>query len=222
MNEENKPNRKRVRLKYFDYSKNGAYFITICTKDKKCILSRIVSSEDFNNRTKVSCQTVGDGALDVPLSRDGFMPEVMLTEIGKIVEKYILSTNRIEGVNVDRYVIMPNHIHMLISVQKNFVCSGTSRAPSPTEFGEDIRFALMDSRDPANEIIPRAVRALKRLTNAEVGEDIFQRSYYDHVIRSADDYNETVKYIVYNPRRWYLKNKVKREEVDYNEQDHHL
>ncbi len=201
MIDDTKPNRKRTRLKYFDYSKNGVYFLTICTKDKKCILSSIVPPENSIEQTKVSDQTVGDGALDVPVSREGFMPEVKLTRIGEIVEKYILSTNKIEDVTVDKYVIMPNHIHMIISIQKNFVCPGTSRAPSPTEFGEDIRFRLMNSRDQANEIIPRVVRVLKRLANAEIGDDIFQRSYYDHVIRSADDYAETVKYIVYNPRR---------------------
>ncbi len=205
-----KPNRKRIRLKYFDYSKNGAYFITICTKDKKCILSSILPLEDLCAGTDSFAQTVGDGAIDVPMSREGFMPKVKLTRIGEIVEKYILSTNRIEGVNIDRYVIMPNHIHMLISVQNTFVCSGTSRAPSPTEYGEDLRFRLMEPHDRTSEIIPRAVRALKRFVNSEIGEDIFQRSYYDHVIRSAEDYSEAVKYIIYNPRRWYLKNKVER------------
>lgn len=72
----------------------------------------------------------------------------------------------------------------------------------------------MNSRDQANEIIPRAVRALKRLTNAEVGENIFQRSYFDHVIRSADDYDETIRYIVYNPKRWFFKNKTERMEAE--------
>lgn len=57
MIEDNKPNRKRIRLKYFDYSKNGAYFITICTKDKKCILSSIVPPEDSPEQTKPFDQT---------------------------------------------------------------------------------------------------------------------------------------------------------------------
>ena len=187
--------------------------MTICTKDKKCILSSIVLNDESNTLTQVLSQTVGDGALDVPLPRDGFLPNVKLTRIGKIVEKYILSTNNIENVIVDRYVIMPNHIHMIVAVRETFVRSGTSRAPSPTEFGEDLLIEENANNNRTNETIPRVVGALKRLINAEVGENIFQRSYYDHVIRSSEDYEEKVRYILHNPRRWYLKYKIgKREE----------
>ena len=88
------PKRKTVRLDRYDYSKSGAYFLTICTKDRKPILSII---------------PVGDGALDVPRPQ--------LTRIGKIVEKYILSTNKIKNVSVKHYVIMPNHIHMIVLIK---------------------------------------------------------------------------------------------------------
>ena len=88
------PKRKAVRLKKYNYSKAGAYFLTICTKDKKPILSSI---------------SVGDGALDVPSPQ--------LTRIGKIVEKYILSTSKIENLSVKQYVIMPNHIHLIILIK---------------------------------------------------------------------------------------------------------
>ena len=68
--------------------------------------------------------SVGDGA---STSRENNTPTVTLTEIGKIVEKYILSTERIENVFVDKYVIMPNHIHLIVYVKeqrniKNYVC----------------------------------------------------------------------------------------------------
>ena len=208
----NKPNRKHTRLKHFDYSQNRAYFLTICTKDKKCILSSIVPNDESDTLTQVFPQTVGDGALDVPLPRDGFLPNVKLTRIGKIVEKYILSTNNIENVIIDRYVIMPNHIHMIVAVRETFVRSGTSRAPSPTEFGEDLLIEENANNNRTNATIPRVVGALKRLVNAEVGENIFQRSYYDHVIRSSEDYEEKVRYILHNPRRWYLKYKIGKRE----------
>lgn len=151
------PKRKPVRLKEYDYGTYGAYFITICTKDKKEIL----------------CEIVGDGALDVP--------KIRLTHIGSIVEKYILSTNNINGLQVDKYVIMPNHIHLILVV----ATEGTSKAPSPT-----------------NAIIPHAVSTLKRFVNRDVGENIFQRSYHDHIIRNEQDYNEIWEYIDTNPVKW--------------------
>ena len=90
------PKRKPTRLKNFDYSSAGAYFITICIKDRKRILSNII-------------KPVGVGAFDDPLT-----PQIQLTEIGKVTEKYLLSSENIPGVKIDRYVIMPDHIHVII------------------------------------------------------------------------------------------------------------
>ena len=100
------PKRKQNRLKDYDYDSAGAYFITVCTQDRKCLLSYIV----------------GGGAFDAP--------ENQLTSMGKIVEKYIQSGNHIDRVTVEKYVIMPNHVHLLLIVD---MVDGTSRAPSPTK-----------------------------------------------------------------------------------------
>ncbi len=100
------PNRKQIRLPDYDYSAPGAYFVTVCTQNRRCILSDIC---------------VGAGALDGPKPH--------LTDMGKIVENYILSTERIPGVHVDKYVIMPNHIHLILTIDEN---GGPSRAPAPT------------------------------------------------------------------------------------------
>ena len=89
----NLPKRKPTRLKDYDYSSEGAYFITICTKNKQ----------------KILCDIVGDGAHDVP--------KINLSPMGEIVEKYILSTNKIPELTVDKYVIMPNHIHLILLLQ---------------------------------------------------------------------------------------------------------
>jgi REP element-mobilizing transposase RayT len=153
------PKRKRTRLPAFDYGTAGAYFITICTKERRCILSEIA---------------VGADALGGPQSR--------LTHAGQIVEKYILSTNNISGLYVDKYVIMPDHIHMILFVEG---CGGPPRASAPTAAA-----------------IPNAVSAFKRLVNRELGTNIWQRSYYDHVIRNEQDYRETWQYLENNPARW--------------------
>ncbi len=178
--EDKYPERKPTRIKNYDYSCAGAYFVTICTQDRKQILSEIKRS----NNTSVSetdGYEVGDGAHDVP--------KVHLTQIGKIVEKYLLSSENIQGVKIDKYVIMPDHIHAIIFIGKESKQNGTSRAPSPT-----------------NEMLPHIISTFKRFCNKEIGYNIFQRSFADHIIRDNDDYETRRKYIHENPKRWYYKN----------------
>ena len=83
--------RKPLRLADYDYSSAGAYFVTVCTKDRKNLLASIV----------------GDDA--------HIVPEYQLSEYGSICEKYIRNIeNAYESIKVDKYVIMPNHLHMII------------------------------------------------------------------------------------------------------------
>ena len=154
------PKRKPNRLPDFDYSTPGAYFITICAKGKQCRLGNIV----------------GGGALDAP--------QMKLNNIGRLVEKNILSGNLILGVCVDKFVVMPNHIHMILLVNEDLP-NGTSRTPSPT-----------------NAIIPHFVSVFKRFCHRDIGENIFQRSYHDHIIRGEKDYLKIWEYIENNPAKW--------------------
>jgi len=152
--------RKPNRLPDFDYNTPGAYFITICTENRKPILSEIV----------------GGGALDAP--------NICLSAIGQIAHRYILSGNQIPGVTVDKFVIMPNHIHLILLVDGTCT-GGTSRAPSPT-----------------NAVIPHYVSTFKRFCHRDAGTRFFQRSYHDHVIRNEKDYLKIWQYIDTNPARW--------------------
>ena len=106
------PDRKIIRLAEYDYNVDGVYFITICSKNREKIFSAIKTEKHSDGSDTVN---------------------VELTEVGKTAEKYILSSERIDGVKIDDYVIMPNHIHIIVALE----CSrskncGTSRAPSPT------------------------------------------------------------------------------------------
>lgn len=120
---------------------------------------------------------VGDDALGVP--------ENQLTQMGKIAEAYSLSGNKMERVTVEKYVIMPNHIHILLLVDMDE--GGTPRASSPTV-----------------AVIPRFVSAFKRLVNQKIGQNIFQRSYHDHIIRGQQDYLKIWEYIDNNSKQWSL------------------
>ncbi len=156
--------RKNNRLEFYDYSQSGAYFVTICAKDKQKIF--------WDNQPYF----VGDGAHDVP--------QIRLSVYGKIVNDEIIKSNEIYNyIKVEKYVIMPNHIHLIINVQN--VDRGTSRAPSRT-----------------NEIIPSFISMLKRFTNKKCGEKIWQRSFHDHVIRNQADYNRIWEYVDTNAIKW--------------------
>ena len=165
---ENKlPDRKPTRLENFDYGENGAYFITICTEHRRNILSTIELSQN----------DVGEGS-----------PLPHLLPYGKIASKWIEEIpQKYREISVDCYVIMPNHIHLLLSVD----CYNGRGNPSPT--------------------IVAAIGWLKYQITAEinslrgvVGEKVFQRSFYDHVVRNDDDYKEIYQYIMENPLRWQL------------------
>ena len=176
---ENLPKRKDLRLKNYDYSSQGAYFVTICSKNKEHIFSTIDASV-FEKYEILYSRIVGDGAFDVP--------QPALTPIGEIVEKYLLSSENISGVTIGEYVIMPNHIHFIVFLNPEKYQRGkhgTSRAPSPT-----------------NEMLPHIVSTFKRFVNKATGENVFQRAYIEHIIRDANDYNVKRKYIYENPLKW--------------------
>ena len=157
------PKRKHTRLQNFDYSTTGAYFITICTKDRRCVLSKVV----------------GRGL--APAETNG----IEYTSFGKIAEhQLLLLEERYPFLSVDQYVIMPNHIHVILILDDQ--TAGAS--PRPT---------VMD-----------IVCAFKSLTTRECKKNgfqgsLFQTSFYDHVIRDRADYEKRVKYIDENPIRWY-------------------
>ena len=145
--------RKHPRLKDWDYARAGAYFVTFCTKDRKCILS-----------------SVGRGVLAPPL--------VALTAIGKMVDGLIQNIPLVyPGVFLERYVIMPNHVHLLLRIEN----SGAG-APRPT--------------------IPIIVGGVKSISARKAGRAIWQTSFYDHVIRNDNDFLRIWNYIEENPEKW--------------------
>ena len=172
--------RHAMRLKNFDYNSSRIYFITICTQNRRTLLSEIV----------------GTGVLDCP--------RVELKEYGKIVERYINQLDAFYGnISVERYVIMPNHIHLLLHVQQ----SGQSRTPVPTGEINIEQAQNGQSRTPvptgANSVVSRFVSTLKRFCNKEYGENIWQARFYDHIIRDREEYEAYTKYIYENPLSWY-------------------
>ena len=157
------PKRKHPRLDNYDYSSAGAYFVTICTQNRRCVLSHIVG------RGLAPAETT----------------EIEYTLFGEIAEKQLfLLEDRYPYLEIDQYVIMPNHIHAIL------ILNGETAGASPRPTLTDI------------------VCTYKSLTTRECKkngfrEKLFQTSFYEHIIRSREDYEEIVKYIYENPTRWH-------------------
>jgi len=176
------PRRRSVRLPLFDYSMPGAYFITICAKDKKPLFGRMHGID------------------------------VWLTSIGKIVDECWLDIpTHFPQVELATHIVMPEHMHGIILLRR--VQNGDDRAkdahrarhavPLQTE-NHSREFAL-----PVARSIPTIVGALKSAVSKRVrlqtGTNIWQRGYYEHVIRNADDFQKTCEYIRMNPVRRALR-----------------
>ena len=149
------PKRKPTRLKDYDYSANGAYFITMCT----------------HNKQKVLCDIVGEGLCA--------LPSVKLTPIGEAVKQSIeyINTTYVTA-SVDKYVIMPNHIHIILLKQAG------------------------GHGDPPLQVYD-IIGRLKSFTDKQYNKHLWQRSFHDHIIRDEADYQKIWNYIDTNPAKWH-------------------
>ena len=147
------PIRKNIRLRDYDYSQGGVYFITICTKNKSPILW------DIN---------VGTTNGRPPISRNGQIVDNAINNISAVYP----------SAEIDKYVIMPNHVHMLISLSDN------------------------DGQTLQSPKIGRVIQHLKGYVRKQIGYMIWQTRFYDHIIRDEKDYLARWKYIDENPLKW--------------------
>jgi REP element-mobilizing transposase RayT len=152
------PIRKPNRLIGYDYSQEGCYFITICTKDKRPVLCRITVADSIVDGPKVTYSAIGDMLLE---SLESF------------------NTNY-QTAHIDKFVIMPNHVHILLKIN-----GGTPRTASPTKAS-----------------VPKIINAFKSYTSKKYGQTLWQRGYHDHIIRDETDYLTKWNYINTNPARW--------------------
>ena len=158
-----------MRSEYINYSDAGAYFVTICTKDKEPMFWDM---EKFNPEALADDFNESVGAI---INR----PHALcpMSSCGALVETYINDiSNHYNNLVVDKYVIMPDHIHMILIIL-------------PDENG---RLLIAPT-------ISRVIKQLKSVVTKQIGSPVWQKSYYDHVIRDRKDYDEICKYIHNNP-----------------------
>ena len=149
------PKRKQIRLKEFDYSQNGAYFVTICTKDRKMLF--------------------GD------VEADSISARMIDRTFKQTIDKY-------SNVYCDKYVIMPNHFHAIIEIKR----ADMESAPTISEIVQEFkRYSTLEY-----------IKLVKEKLLPPFDKQIWQRSFYDHIIRNEYDYKEIWEYIDTNPLKW--------------------
>ena len=158
------PKRKHTRLPAYDYSQHGAYFVTICTKDRK----------------RLFAVDVGRGLAPAECPEDE-----MLTPMGAVAKEELLAlTKRFPCLRIDKYVIMPNHIHAILLIDE----TAAGASPRPT---------LSDIVCAYKSLTARTCKLRFRYA-----ADIWQTGFYDHVIRNEPDYLRVWEYIDENTSRW--------------------
>ncbi len=157
------PERHQIRLTGYDYTRQGACFVTICTQDKHCLFGNIVDSTMKLNPFGEIAESVWKG---IPLH----YPEV----------------------NNEVFIVMPNHVHGIILVH---------------DPGREVSNSAPAKKHPLSEV----VRAFKTYSSRKINElrkspgtPVWQRSYYEHVIRDESDYHQIGEYILYNPAKWEM------------------
>lgn len=148
--------RKNPRLKDYDYTSGGYYFITICTKDRRHYFGEIAEGK------------------------------IQFSNIGKIANQNIDKLETInKAIKIDKYVIMPNHIHLILIINKE-----------------------------TNLLIPNIIKKYKEWVTKDIKQSIWQKSYYDHIIRNEKDYLRIWQYIDENRNK-----EVETDDIDITEEN---
>ncbi len=197
--------RRSIRLKGYDYTKAGLYFITICCQDRACMFGDVVNGE------------------------------MMLNDAGMMVEhEWLKLPNRFKNIQLHEYVVMPNHFHAILEIvgatlvvaqndeinqnhgmnqyDDNTQNHGVNQIDGNTEKGQPQGFAPTDTHKNKTVgdmlgafqsiVTVEYIRGVKTLGWAPFNGKLWQRNYYEHIIRDEQSYQTISKYIINNPLKW--------------------
>jgi len=188
-----KHHRRSIRLKRYDYTQPGAYFVTIVTQERECSLGEIVHNE------------------------------MVVSPMGKIVlDTWDWLASQYTYVTLDEFCVMPNHFHGVIVINDAGICKGDidtdiCRGGTDTDMGRGDTGADVcrgGSRTaPTNTTktkpLGRLIGAFKTVSTKRINEmrgtpgaTVWQRNYYEHIIRNEDELGRIRTYIAANPASW--------------------
>jgi len=177
-------NRHSIRLKEYDYSQDGYYFVTTCTQDRKCLFGEIKNGK------------------------------MTLNEFGTIVDNKIHELKTYKNVDVDIYCVMPNHIHMIIRIVGAGPCACPNTGLTRGSWMGSIREWSTGSTQGSTPTVGECVKRLKTLTTriyidginhddwSPFNKRIWQRNFYEHIIRNERELYMIRQYIIDNPKNW--------------------
>jgi REP element-mobilizing transposase RayT len=173
--------RRSIRLKGYDYSQAGIYFVTICTKNKKCLFGEIKNDK------------------------------MILNQLGYIVQNEWIKTSEIRNnVTLDSFVIMPNHLHGIIIINNDVRRGVLQYAPTANAHAAGIsQYAPTATFRSPSQTIGAIVRGFKSVATKRINEirktpglPLWQRNYYEHIIRNENDLGKIQQYILINSAKW--------------------
>ncbi|MCJ7708189.1 MAG: hypothetical protein MUO38_11300 [Anaerolineales bacterium] len=174
--------RRSIRLPGYDYSQPGAHFVTICTRNRECVLGE-----------------VGSG-------------EMVYSPVGLVVvEEWTRSASIRREIALDTFVVMPNHLHGIVLILEDTSPAGVvgahGRAPLPMPSSMDLNARGIADRKPrclGSFIAGYKAAVTKRINQLRgtPGAGVWQRNYYEHVIRDGEDLRRIREYIAQNPLAW--------------------
>ena len=167
---------KSIRLKGYDYSRPGAYFVTICTHNKECLFGSVMGEN------------------------------MVLSDFGRMVEVEWLKTAEIrKNVILDVRVIMPNHFHGIVLITEKD--SGKARlatthgnVQTKMEFGKPQSGSLSAIVGSFKSSVAKQINLMRNT----LGKEVWQRNYYERIIRNPEELQHIREYIIHNPLKWHL------------------
>lgn len=170
--------RRSIRLQGYDYTQTGAYFVTICTHNRECLFGKII-----------------DGNIN-------------LNDWGNVVVHEWLKTAEIrDKIEMDAWVVMPNHFHGILVIDG--CCRGTARR-APTD-NRAPTTTVERYGQPVSGSVPTVIRSFKSAVTKRINEirqtpgtKLWQRNYWEHIIRNDEEMEHIRNYIINNPIKWEL------------------
>ena len=167
--------RKSNRLKNFDYSSSGYYFVTICTRNRECLFGEVVKGK------------------------------MILNMQGLIINKYWLELqNKFKNISLDVYKIMPNHIHGIIVIKSNTVGVSFMKPETKIIISKSNHHMGLINQTPTIGLIIRYFKSkcTYKIHKNGFNNQLWQRNYYEHIIRNEESLSNIREYIQNNPKKW--------------------
>ena len=172
----NKHHRRSIRLPGYDYCQSGAYFVTICAYQRQCMFGEVV---------------------------DG---QMVLNQYGAIVaDTYRWLCQHYSYLDIDKWIVMPNHFHAIMVITDQPCRGGSRTAPTANEQYN------ADAIDKKRKPLGRLIGAFKTVSTKKInilrdspGTPLWQRNYYEHIIRNPDAMDKIRQYIIHNPVSWQI------------------